>query len=171
MLVAQIRQLQNVAHHLRPLLAVDVVGGSEELQILLHDHVFVGAHEVGDVADARANFAVLVADHLAINARFAPGGLEQGRQHLDRGRLARAVGTDEAVAVAFFDGQIQVVERGQLTVLLGEVDGLDHGHVANPREPGAAESGNQRCSGGGAAGAGARCVRQGIDPTELHFAD
>ena len=56
--------------------------------------------------------------------RSPVGGYEPERDP-EGGRLPGPVVPDEAEAVALFDGQIQVVERGQLTVLLGEVDRLD----------------------------------------------
>src|SRR5439155_13095820 len=75
--------------------------------------------------------ARLVADHQVRDARFAPRRLEQRGEDLDGGGLAGAVGADEAEAVALVDLEVEVRQRDQRAVALGEVDGLDYcGHVA-----------------------------------------
>ena len=105
---------------------MDVVGGGEELEVLLDDHVVVGAHEVGDVTHDGADLAILIADDLAVDPGLSPCGLEKGGENLNRGGLARAVGADEAKAVARLDDEVEVVERGEFAVFLGQVDGFDH---------------------------------------------
>ncbi|MCH7572330.1 MAG: LLM class flavin-dependent oxidoreductase [Planctomycetes bacterium] len=47
-------------------------------------------------------------------------------------RSAGSIGTNEAETIARLDREIQVIQRDQLTVLLGEVDRFDHGHDATP---------------------------------------
>ena len=131
-LVDEVGQVEHVLHDGPSGGAVDAVAAREELQVLTDEHVVVGAHEVRHVADDRPDQVVLVADGLAVDAGLAPAGLEQRRENLDRRGLARAVGADEAEALALLDGEVQVVQRHEVAVLPGEVDRLDHRHGWRP---------------------------------------
>ena len=53
--------------------------------------------------------------------------MEQRREDLDRRGFARAVGADEAEAVARLDLEVQIRQRHERAVALGEVDGFDNG--------------------------------------------
>src|SRR5690606_19068620 len=68
------------------------------------------------------------ADGQAVDAGLAPGGLEQRGEDLDGRGLAGAVGPDESEAVALLDLEVEVRQRHQLAVTLGQVDGVDHRH-------------------------------------------
>ena len=99
-------------------------------RVLLHDHVFVGAEVVGDVPDEGADLARLVADDVIADAGLAPRGLEERGEDLNGGALAGAVGADEAEAVALVDLEVEVGQRDERAVALGQVDCFDHGrHV------------------------------------------
>jgi hypothetical protein len=50
----------------------------------------------------------LVAHDLIADARFAPGRLEQRREDFDGRGFARAVGPDEAEAVAIVEFEVEV---------------------------------------------------------------
>ncbi len=128
LLVGQFGEFEDVGDDFFALRAVDVVGGREELQVFVDDHVLVRAHEVGDISDERADLAVLVADGEPVDLGLAGRGLEEGGEDLDGGGFARAVGADEAEAVALVDGEVQGVERDEVVVALGQVDRFDHGH-------------------------------------------
>ncbi len=56
---------------------------------------------------------------------FAGVGLQQRREHPDRGRLARAVGPEHAIDRALGDRQIDAVDRARLAEALREAGGLD----------------------------------------------
>src|SRR5262245_17096592 len=112
------------------MLAGDVVGAREELEIFDDDHVLVRPEEIRDVADQGTDFSRLVTDHVATDAGLAPGGLKERRQNLDGGGFSSSVGPDVAEALALLDGELEVVEGNQFAVLLGEIDGLnDHFEV------------------------------------------
>ena len=48
--------------------------------------------------------------------RPAGVGAEQRREHADRGRLARAIGAEQAEHGAFVDGEVEAVERAHLAL-------------------------------------------------------
>ena len=104
-LVGEVRKVQHIVDDLFAFGAVDVVGGGEEFEVFLHDHVFVGAEGIGHVADERADFPDLIPDDVVADAGLAPGGLEKRGEDFDGGGFARAVGADEAEAVAILNGR------------------------------------------------------------------
>ncbi len=75
--VVEIGEVEDVGDDFAALHAVDVVAGGEELEVLGDDHVFVGAHEVGDVTDEGADHAVLVADGEAVDHGLSEVGLRR----------------------------------------------------------------------------------------------
>jgi hypothetical protein len=83
---------------------------------------------IGHIADQWTNLARLVTDDQIADARLAPRGLKQGGEDFDRRGLARAVGPDEPEAVAFVDFEVEVRQRDQRAVALGEIHGLDDGN-------------------------------------------
>ena len=107
---------------------MDCVGGGEELEVFEDDHVFVGAHEVRDVADEWSDLAVLVADGFAVDHCLASGWFEECGEDFDGGGFACAVWADESEAVALFDGEVEVFECAEFAVVFTEVDGFDHWH-------------------------------------------
>jgi ABC-type Mn2+/Zn2+ transport system ATPase subunit len=68
----------------------------------------------------------LAADPVAVDDAVAAGRLQQRGQEADRGALAGSVGPDEPEHLARLDLQVQVVDRQQVAVPLGEVDEFDH---------------------------------------------
>ena len=60
--------------------------------------------------------------------RRPAGGPQQRRQHLDGGRLARAVGPDEAEDVALLQLEGQVLDGRQVLILFSQVLDIDHHH-------------------------------------------
>ena len=122
--VAEVGEFQHVVDDLGALRAVDVVGGGEEFEVFLHDHVFVSAEVVGDEADEGADGSGLIADDVIADARFAPGGLEERGEDFDGGGFAGAVGADETEAISLIDLEIEIGEGNEGSVSLGEVDGF-----------------------------------------------
>ena len=64
-------------------------------------------------ADRRAHLGALADDVVAADAGAAAGRGQQRRQHQHGGRLAGAVGAEEAVDLARRDGQVDPVDRSR----------------------------------------------------------
>src|SRR5439155_16647162 len=86
----------------------------------------VEAEELGQVADLAARFAV--AERPAEDAAAAAAGRGQAGEELDGGRLAGAVGAEEAEDLTAGDGEGQTVERHLGAVLLAQAIRGD-GHI------------------------------------------
>ena len=74
-----------------------------EVEVLIGRERAVDGYRLGDVADAGAHAQAVVADVVAGHERAALGGLEQRGEHADGGRLARAVGPEQAEHLARSD--------------------------------------------------------------------
>src|SRR5262249_21358807 len=79
------------------------------------------------------------------NQGLAAGGKQQAQQQLDRGGLARAVGTQQAENLTFADFQIEGFESAdfltapEIAVNLGQASRFDNNagrHLLFPRQPG-----------------------------------
>jgi hypothetical protein len=86
-------------------------------------------------------------------ARSGPRSADQAEQHPDGRRLAGAVGTEEAVAVALADVQVRAVDGGQPAVPLDQRGRADHRASAAGRHAAARARGS--------AGPPGRCPRRG----------
>ena len=114
------------------LLGVDSVGEETRRQLHRLTHGDVGQepgglHDCGDQAPV---------DRLARahpeDSRIAFGGAAQSQDHVDRRRLACAVGAQEGDDLAGADGQVDTVDGGDVTeglVQIGQSDGV---HVVRP---------------------------------------
>ena len=81
-------------------------------------------------------------DHLAVEAHLAAGRLHEGRDQLEDGRLARAVGADDRQDFVRLDVERDLVDGGQAAVALGEVPDREdrrHRQLAAPRRQPEAE--------------------------------
>ena len=107
--------------------AVDAIGGGEEFEILDDLHVVIDAEEIGHVADEAADFLRVAIDRVAADVRLAVSRIEQRRQDLHRGRLARAVGADEAKQIPRGQIELDGLDGELLAVFLRQVVGRDHG--------------------------------------------
>ena len=108
-LVREISERQHFADRAITLRTRHPVTRRKELQVLAYRHVLIRTHEIGDIANERANEVILVSNDFSIDARFAPGRLEQRGENLNRRSFARAVGANEAEACAFFDREVEIV--------------------------------------------------------------
>src|SRR5262249_4147715 len=75
-------------------------------------------------------------DRLAVEAHRAGLVHERAADAVDQGRLARAVGTDQADALALGDGEIDAVERDEAAEALAQTRDLEQRpshHFALPR--------------------------------------
>src|SRR5579863_2190841 len=98
-----------------------------KLEILAAGQMRIKMRRFGDVAEP-----ALVLDELALNAaavkeNLAARGLKQGGDDVDGSALAGAVGTQVAEDLVRLDGEIDVVDRGDGGVALGQPAGLEHG--------------------------------------------
>ena len=81
----------------------------------LHQRAHLGQHLAGRLRH-----------RLPHQVHLARGRQHQTEQHPDRGRLARAVGAEEAVDVTFADVEVEVVDREDGSEALGQPGGGDH---------------------------------------------
>ncbi|MCY1405548.1 hypothetical protein D9M71_207880 [compost metagenome] len=92
---------------------------------MAHDHgvdhaeVFVGELVLAQLAEA----------HVRLEHHLAGGGFEFTTENLHEGRLAAAVGTDQAVAVAVAELDGNVLEQRLGAELHGDVGGRDHDEI------------------------------------------
>src|SRR5207245_9033130 len=75
-------------------------------------------------------------DVLAVEDDRAPGRSQDPGQQVETGRLAGAVGADQADDLALVDGEVDAVDGGQATEEPGEITGLEERHEVRP--PGSA---------------------------------
>jgi hypothetical protein len=87
-------------------------------------------------ADRGAHLGALLGDVVAGDAGAARAGRQQRRQHLDRRRLARAVGPQEAIDLAGRDVQVDAVDGAHAALELAHEpfhhDAPLFGHAAHP---------------------------------------
>jgi hypothetical protein len=105
----------------------------------LQSHVLVAGEErveggfLEGGADRRADLRAFADDVEAGDAGGAGGGGKQRGQHQDRGRLAGAVGAEEAVDLARLDPQVDAVDGARTFLeLTDEADGFDAGLACRP---------------------------------------
>src|SRR3989344_2059276 len=112
---------------------LDAVELADELQVLAHRQVAVEAEVLGHVAQQRLDLGRLGGDVEAQAGAAPRGQWHEAAHHADGGGLARAVGAEEAVELAFLDGHVELVDDRLVTKGLGEVAHLDDGlgHVAS----------------------------------------
>ena len=97
------------------------------------------------------------------HADLPAGGRQQSQQHLHRGRLARAVGAEEAVDAPAWHHEVQALDNGALAEGLGEVAGQDDGVVGRRGERGSRLRVGSRLGGCDAGGDDAGCcIRAGL---------
>src|SRR5205807_2481578 len=99
------------------------------------------AKQLGHVADSPARRQI--ADPLAEEPCLARGWLDQAEEQLDRGRLARAVGTEKAEDLAPGHGHGEAGQRDGAAEPFGQVDGVN-GRCGGGRPWGSGRRGNRR---------------------------
>ena len=99
----------------------DAEGGTKEIEVLPHAHVVIRPEHVGHVSDKSLDLLRLLHAVAAGDRGRAAGGTCQTDQDLDRRGLARPVRTDQAQDLTTVHGQREMIERGELSILLGQV--------------------------------------------------
>src|ERR1022692_34108 len=94
---------------LRDLVFRHAIHAREEVQVLIDAQIVVQGELLRHVAHQRAHFFGSDGALFARKLRRALGGIQQPAQHLDGGRLARAVGAQQAIHFAVAHVQIHVV--------------------------------------------------------------
>ena len=119
------------------LVAPQPVEAGRVAQVLAAGQSAVEADRVGQVADPALDLARLPGRVEAHHAGLARCRLGQAEQHQDRRRLAGPVLPEQAEDLARVDRQVELVDRGQVAVFLGQAAGPDDrlGPVRVARRP------------------------------------
>ena len=104
-------------------------------QVLATGQPAVEAHRVGQVADPALDQARLALRVEAHHPGLAARRLGQAEEHQDRRRLAGAVLAEQAEDLAPADDQVEVVDRGERPVALGQPTGPDDDVVVRAGTP------------------------------------
>ena len=93
----------------------------------------------GQVGDPRPRFGAEFQGLLAEHFRPAVIGVDHSQEHLDQGRFARAVASQEAVDQPLGDAQIERIDRAAVPIIFRQAVGNDHvghgGHVSFVNSP------------------------------------
>ena len=79
------------------------------MQILRHGQIAVQAEALRQIPDLRAGLLGVMRQIETADRHAAPIGIEAAADQAHRRRLARAIGPDESVNLAFLHGQTQAV--------------------------------------------------------------
>ena len=109
---------------------------SEEVEVFFDGEVLVQAEFARHIADAFSYLPVVFYDVEAIDGGGAFICQQEGRQYPEEGCLAGAVGADEAEQFAGVDGEGDIPDRGDSSLVIGflyVVEG-DHGCCFDMRD-------------------------------------
>ena len=118
--VAEVEALQQLGGAGARLALGQVVEAADHLQVLGPGEVFVDRRVLAGEADLGPQLRRLAGDVEAGDAGAAAVGREQGGEDADRGRLAGAVGPEQAEHGAGGDPQVDPVERAHVAVGLAQ---------------------------------------------------
>ena len=118
--------LEDLADSLLPGRGRHAVDEAVELQVLARRELVVERGVLEDQADAAPHLVGLAGDIDAGDLDLPGGGLEQGAEDADGGRLAGAVGPQEAKDLTLRDIEVDAPNRLDLAVLLDQTAHLDH---------------------------------------------
>jgi len=110
--------------------AIQAVHAADEAEVLAGGEAAEQGHALGDDPDLALQLGGVLGQVGAQYADLAAGGCEQAGEHLDGGGLAGAVGAEEAEELARVDGEVDVIDGGEIPEAARERGGLDGGrHV------------------------------------------
>jgi hypothetical protein len=121
--IAEVHEVQCLVDR-APALALEVEVG-QQLQVRPPGEVGVQPRLLDEAGDALAGGDRIVRRVAPEEADRARLRLDQAQQHAQRGGLAGAVGTQEAVHVADRHGQVDRIDHRTVTVVLGQPPDLD----------------------------------------------
>src|ERR1017187_3279136 len=122
------RQFQSVKKFLPALLIHwPAVEAREKVQDFEARQIRIKAQFTGQVSNLRASDKTLLPTVVTENECSAAGGPQQIKQQTDRGGLARAIQAKEAANLPLRDVQVEFVQRGKISVPLGQATNLDGG--------------------------------------------
>ena len=102
--------------------AVGFLAGTFQLghkqQIFLHGHILVQRRQLRQVADAGFRGGRFIGNVVAVDFHRAVGGGNVASDDIHGGRLARAVGAEQAVDAAILDGETDIIHRCVAAVAL-----------------------------------------------------
>ncbi len=124
-LVFEIDQCQEIGHDRRARRRPDVLGGGEELQILVGAQTLVNAEEVGHVTHVATYRQRVALGIEATDAYLAPVARQQRSDDQHRRGLAGPVGSDEAHDGPLRNLEVCLVERLDSPVAFGDPVELD----------------------------------------------
>ena len=139
-----VAQLDDVEHLVDAAAGFASVVVGEQLQVPAAAHVGIEARPFDEARDAFQGPRTIDDWIAPEQLRRAGGGPDQTEQHPQRGRLAGAVRAEVAEDVAGLDGEVDVVDRDDLTVGLHEPARDDGRLVASSKLPGGRLGGGGR---------------------------
>ena len=132
--VSQVYKFQNLVADFPASFAAHAIRRGEELEILDNLHVVVHAEKVWHEPDDPANLLRFRIDRHSANVSFSPRWLKKRGKHFHRRRLTRAVRTDEAEQIAFFQFERKIFQGKEFAILLRELFRFNHAYtVAFPK--------------------------------------
>ena len=132
-LVAEVDELEEVADHPSPPGGRDPVAAGEEVEVLPDLHVVVDPEDVRHEAEDAPDLVGVPGDGEAGDLGLAARRPQQRGEDAQRGRLAGAVGPDQAEDLAGLDGQVDAGDGQRAVVALDEALGAnDRGHSTVP---------------------------------------
>ena len=101
-----------------------------------HHYVFQHCHFVETLNDLKGAADTQVADTvrrhtgdvLSFEKDFAPGGIEEPGDAVEKSCLSCPIGADEPQNFALFHGQVDAVQRHQLTEMHADIFRFQNGH-------------------------------------------
>ena len=132
-IVLQLHQLEQLFRALRDLCAAEAVHASGEREHLRAGEAFEEVEVFRHDADSSFHFHRLLGDIEVEYAQAAAGRREQPREHLDRGRLPRAVRSEKSEETAATYFQVDMIDRDEVAKLFDERKGFDCGYCGHCR--------------------------------------
>ena len=128
----ELEQFQQVFNALAAHLAGNLVQHSVQFHVLVGGLLAVEARVLEDDAKFSSGFIFVDCGIESIQLNFPAGGCQQGGEHFDGGSLAGAIRTEEGKNLTCLDGKRNIVDRGEVAILLNEILYLDH-ELPSPR--------------------------------------
>src|SRR5262249_21189134 len=130
--LAEIEQLEHRVDPLGSDGARHCVERGPQLEVLATGQFAVDAGRLEDYPEARAKVRIGGRDGIAVEEQAAAVGVEHTGEEMERGALARAIGTEEAEDLAAGDLHREAVDGDALAEAAAQAVELQEGHVHRP---------------------------------------